>query len=228
MFGGQFIFLISCAVLLWSSVLSLGITLAAFNSEVGQCDNLIGVAHKADLTGTYALALRDREQITVAAFLNLFIAWEDFLEKAFGLFMTGHATISGAIPVKYVTPLDLSHASRMLVHINPFFDFSNHDRVRRAAALYFQSGYPFEGAISSINADLQDIKTIRNACAHFSVTTRKPLESLAAGIFGQPQPGITVYQLLISPDPRIAPRTSTIFETYKEKLCAAADLIARG
>lgn len=215
-------------VLLWSSVLSIANALAAYNADVGQCLNLIGVAHQADLSGRYLLALRDREQITIAAYLNLFIAWEEFLECAFGAFMTGEVTLSGKAPVKYVLPTDKSHAGKMLVHMNQFFDFSNQDKVRKAASLYFKDGYPFEKPISSIHADLQDMKTIRNACAHLSATTQKPLESLASGLFGQPKPGISVYQLLTSIDPRNDDGSSTIFESCKDKLSAAADLIAHG
>ena len=67
-------------------------------------------------------------------------------------------------------------------------------------------------------------RTLRNACAHISKTTRIPLENLALKLTGQPMPGVSVYRLLTL---AISSGT-TAFELYKAKLLVAAELIAQG
>jgi hypothetical protein len=124
--------------------------LANFKNDVGQCDNLIANAHISDAAGTPLLPTIDQRQITVAAFLNMFIAWESFLESLLSELMIGGATINGAAPVKYVAPLNLTAAQKLLIGIMRHFDFANHDNVRKIAGLYFQNGYPFEPHLSSI------------------------------------------------------------------------------
>ena len=115
----------------------------------------------------------------------------------------------------------------MVVHSNRYFDFANHEIVLKLAMLYFENGYPIKPALSSIFSDLADLKTMRNASAHMSSTTTTALESLALRIFGQPQPGISVYRLLTMIDPR-EPNNSTVYVVYRDKLLAAATLMAQG
>lgn len=201
-------------------------SLSAFQANVTQCDTLIANAHRVDANAAHLFPPRDREQITVAAFLNLFIAWEEYVEAAMNDFMMGDATTNGTQPVKYVSPTSRDHSQKLVIHTHKYFDFANHENVRRLAKLYFNQGYPFETPLSSIIADLSDLKTMRNACAHLSSSTKTALEALANRIIGQPQPGITVYQFLTMADPRVA--NGTIYTNYRDKLLAAAGLIAQG
>jgi hypothetical protein len=198
-----------------------------FRDAVGQCDNLIANCHRSDPNGVPLLPTRDREQITVAALLNLFVAWETFLEAAIIDLMVGGTTTDGRAPVKYVSPLHISVARDMIVGVMRFFDYANHDYVRRIVNIFFQNGRPFEPHLSSILTHLADLRTMRNASAHITVNTQTSLESLARGIFGVPRPGITLYQLLTAADPRSNGR-NTIFGTYRDLLLTTAELIARG
>ncbi len=208
--------------------MAIGQSLTDFQSNLTQCDSLIASAHRVDGTGASLFSVRDREQITVAAFLNLFISWEEFIEASIADFMMGEATIGGANPVRYVTPPNREHSGKLVVHVQRYFDYANHENVRKIVRLYFDAGFPFDGPLSSINAELAELKTIRNACAHLSSTTRTALEGLATRIFGQPQPGIGVYQLLMMIDPRVQGNTTTVYAAYRDKLIAAASLIAHG
>lgn len=158
----------------------------------------------------------------------MFIAWEEFIEAAIGDYMMGEATVTGLQPVRYVAPPLREHSSQMVIHTQRFFDYANHGNVRKLAKLYFASGYPFETPLSSIDSELQDLKTIRNACAHLSSSTRTPLEALSGRIMGQRQPNITVYQLLTAIDPRLPGQGTSVFAGYRDKLIAAATLIANG
>lgn len=201
--------------------------LAEFHASVRQCNNLIANAHKMDATGTSVLPRIDRQQITVAAFLNQFIAWESFLEAALTQYMTGEPTMSGTVPVRYVSPRDVAAAQAMLKGTMRYFDYANHDNVRVVAKLYFENGYPFDTPINGIHSDLNDLKTMRNGSAHISSTTQIALEGLALRIFASPRGGIKLYDMLTAIDPRYT-SGETVYEAYQKKLTVTADLIALG
>lgn len=205
----------------------IALSLAHFQASVAQCDGLIASAHAILPGGAYHFSERDREQITVAAFLNMFIAWEEFLESSVSDYMMGDQTISGTSPTRYVVPPSREHSVKMVIHMGKYFDFSNHESVKRLSKLYFGAGNPFEVPISSMALELSDLKTMRNACAHLSSTTTASLEALSRRIFGTPQTGISVYQMLTMDDPRTNPR-GTVYASYRDKLLVAAALVARG
>lgn len=205
----------------------IGQSLADFQSAVSQCNSLIANAHLALIATPPTLSNRDVEQITQAAFLNMFIAWEEFVEAAISDFMMGEATLGGTSPTRYVTPPTVVHGKKMVIHTNRYFDFANHENVKKIASIFFEAGYPFDTTVNSITQELSDLKTIRNACAHMSSTTITALEGLAVKIFGSPMPGISVYQMLVTQDPRTTPIV-TVFASYRDKLLLAAELIANG
>lgn len=200
---------------------------AAFTAKAAQCDSLIASAHRQDPAGVFIFSPAERELITVAGFLNLFVAWEEFLEASMSQFMVGTPTLSGAAPLRYARPPDVESAKRMLIGTNRYFDYANHELVRRMAGLYFQNGYPFEPHLSAIVTDLADMRTMRNASAHLSSTTQLALESLAQRVFGAPRPGIALYAMLTAVDPRSAAGT-TVFAEARDKLLTTAQLIAQG
>ncbi|MBD7990765.1 hypothetical protein H9643_08275 [Ochrobactrum sp. Sa2BUA5] len=202
-------------------------SLTAFRTSLSQCDNLIANAHSSATSGAHYFPLIDREQITVAAFLNMFIAWEEFIEATICGFMLGAPTINGTQPTRFVSPTNKEHSLKMVIHTNRYFDYANQDSVKKLAKLYFDNGYPFDPPISSLSQELTQLKTIRNACAHMSSTTKTAFETIAMQVLGAPQPGISVYQLLTAIIPNSKPSV-TVFASYKEKLLTAAQIIAEG
>ena len=201
--------------------------LADFKADIAQCDNLIANAHRIDTSGNSIFPPADQKQITVAAFLNLFIAWETFLESSLTALMVGCATLSGSLPIRYVAPVSLEAARLLVIGIQRYFDYGNHEYVRKLINMYFQNGYPYEPHLSAINSELADLRTMRNASAHITSTTQTALESLALRLFSQPYPNVDLYRLLMTTDPRSA-AAETIFLTYKNKLVVTAELIVNG
>jgi len=171
--------------------------------------------------------LREPKSTTIAAFLNMFIAWETFLETSLLDLMVGGTSIGGTTPVRHVVPPNLDLAQKLVKGTMRYFDFANHDNVRTIVNLYFENGYPYEPHISAIVSELNDLKTMRNASAHISSTTQQALESLAGRIFGAPRSGVTLYQLLTAVHPRSS-TADTIFIAYRKKLEVAAELISIG
>lgn len=207
--------------------MTLADVLNEFRANVAQCDTLIANAHQTDATGHALLPLLDRKQITVAAFLNLFIAWETFLEFSLTRLMMGDATLSGRSPVRYVSPASPEAARSLVIGVNRYFDYGNHDYFKKMVNMYFQGGYPYEPHLSSIIMDLADIRTMRNASAHITSTTQTALESLAIRVLSHPSPNIDLYAFLTTVDPRSA-TGDTAFLAYKDRLRTAAELIVEG
>jgi hypothetical protein len=205
----------------------LAASIAEFRASVAQCDSLIANAHKQDSAGVSLLPQIDRRQITIAAFLNMFIAWESFLESSLVSLMIGESTLSGRLPARHVSPATEDVAQQILAGGMRYFDFADHVRVRAIANIYFDQGYPYEPHLGALVADLQDLKTMRNACAHITSTTQRAVEALAMRVFGRPMSGITLYRMLTAVDPR-STTGGTVFATYKEKLTVAAELIVQG
>lgn len=202
-------------------------SLTAFQARVTQCDSLVESAHAVLADGQFHFTILDRAQITEAAFLNMFIAWEEFVENSIGDFMMGEATVSGHMPVRYVNPPSRDHSGKMVLHMGRYFDYANHEHVKKLARLYFDTGYPFDTPINSLTQELSDLKIMRNACAHMSSTTKAALEGLGLRVFGSPQAGVTVYQMLTANDPRTNPNV-TVYASYRDKLLVAAELISQG
>ncbi len=201
--------------------------LATFNASVTQCDSLISNAHGLDAAGANILPEIDRQQITVAAFLNMFIAWETFLEAVLSHLMSGAPTTNGNNPVKFASPANPEMAKKMVIGTMRYFDYGNHFNFKRIAEIYFDQGVPFKPPLDAVNASLDDLRVMRNASAHISSTTQQALESLALRLLAAPSAGISLYALLTSPDPG-STTGGTIFATYKGILLVTAGVIAAG
>lgn len=201
--------------------------LGDFQGAVAQCDSLIANAHRSDAAGVEIFPESDRRQITVAAFLNLYIAWETFLETTTTALLSGAPTIGGGAPVKFAAPATRDAAHKMVIGINRYFDWGNHVNFRKMSEIYFDGGAPFQPHINAIQATLDDMRTMRHASAHISSTTQSALESLALRLLAQPSPGIDVYDLLTAIDPN-STAGATIYQTNRDALLATAGLIARG
>lgn len=206
--------------------MSLAQSLASLRAEFALAANMAASAHRADAAGQPIFSANEREVITVSALLHFFKAWEGFLEEAFSKYLTGKVSTSGSRPKKFARPPNIISARAMLVGVMKYFDYANHENVRKAAKIYFLNGDPFETHLASVLTDLSDMRIMRNSAAHISSTTQASLEALAQRLFVTPQPNITLYQLLLRTDPR-SPTGETIFASYQRKLDVTAELIAR-
>jgi hypothetical protein len=136
----------------------------------------------------------------------------------------GIASASGSTIPCFVQPADRAHASKLLIGLGRFVDWSTPDPVRRLANNFLANGEPFERILASIHSDLMDLKTIRNAAAHLSTTTVQPLYALASRKLQRSVSGISAAAFLLSTDPT-SPSGSTIFDGYTLVLDAAAHSI---
>ena len=208
--------------------LPVAAALAEFNASVAQCQSLIANAHGLEpVSGNHLLPEIDRQQITVAAFLNMFIAWETFLEATMAALLSGSPTINGANPVTYASPASPAAARSMIIGTHRYFDYANHQNFTKMVGIYFEDGKPFQPHLAAIYSKLEDLRTMRNASAHVTSTTQTGLEALASRLLGHQSPGIRLYDLLTANDPS-TPLGDTILKTYQDTLLVTASLIANG
>ena len=201
--------------------------LADFNASLIQCDNLIAAAHRQDSNNVSIFSAEERNQITTLALLNTFIAWEAFIEATLVPFMCGQPTLNGAHPRRHVIPPSALVARDILKGTREFFDYGNHQFVKRIVRAYLDGGYPYEPHLSAIENDLQDLRIMRNASAHISSSTQSALEGLALRTLGRPSLGATVHQLMTAPHPSSG-SGETVYAVYQKKLAIAASQIANG
>jgi hypothetical protein len=207
--------------------MSLSISLNRYRAEVTKANDFINNAHKVNQNGYFIVPKIERDFITSASFLVFFMAWEKFLEESTIKFMRGRKTISGNSIIRYVKPTSDDHAHLLLRGTNKYVDWSNPNIVKRLANLVFAAGNPINSVLSSVESDVSDLKTIRNAAAHLSSTTSRQLDALATRKLRTPCININVAELILHADPDAVLPDVTLFDSYKTLLDAAAYEIAR-
>lgn len=171
---------------------------AAARNRIGAAQHLLTAAHTLDAAGQYEKSAYERETVTNACFLNLFITMEEFFESAYGHYLTGKMSTARWRPAKYAKPTSVDHAQRMAIGFQRFMDWSTGDRVVKLAELYFKDGEPFATAIKSMTSHLNDMKTVRNGTAHTSVTTQASLDALHSRWTGTVRTGVSSYTMILA------------------------------
>ncbi|MDD5546531.1 MAG: hypothetical protein PHO67_05195 [Candidatus Omnitrophica bacterium] len=136
------------------------------------------------------LSSKEVQLIAEFSFLNIFIAYEIFMEQAFIRYMMGGETSRGYKPKRYVSPKDEEHARKItLQDFTSYTDWSTPDKIKRRAEYCFKNGEPFKTNIDLYIQMLQDIKTIRNHITHSSIDAKEKFEDKARFYLGTLPPG---------------------------------------
>lgn len=199
--------------------------LTAFRAEVTTCQGFVSKAFTQNTAGTYLLTSPERSFVVDSAFLKIFIAWESFLEEVFVRYLLGQPSTTGKLAVRHATPSSDQHAREILIGTQKYVDWSNPEIVRRLARLYFSNGEPIEAVLGSIQNDLFDLKTVRNAAAHLTSTTGKSLDALASRRLGRVCTNIAVSDFVLSANPATGGTTS-VLDGYLAVIDAGAHNIA--
>lgn len=208
--------------------MALNQNLTEFRANINEMKQHIDFAHQKYAGGNFKIAANLRKFISESAFLKMFVAWETFVESSFIDYLINEESILLRRPAKWATPIDRKHANQIVVGNQKYMDWSNPETVRTVSKIFFHQGYVFDTALSSINADLMDMKTIRNSAAHLSSTTSDKLDGLATRILATPCVNYTAYQLLFTTDPRSGVMTQNVLDRYLTLIDIAAEQIANG
>lgn len=195
-----------------------------YRNSVVDARQYVSDAFKQNPDGTYVYDEAHRGFIIDAAIMKFFIAWETFLESIFKCYLLGERTTDGTLVATQVIARNEQHAGKLLVGINKYFDWANPEYVCSLSKLYLEENNPIDCSLKSIFSDLRDLRTIRNAAAHMTETTKKPLEGLAQRKTGRMQVGIKPYAFVLM----IESGTKTYWDYYQQILDIAAENIAKG
>ncbi|MHC2089692.1 hypothetical protein [Methylobacterium sp. CM6244] len=202
--------------------------LARLIDHLNQCDDLITESHFRNEAGNYVFNVESRRKIAKTAIIELFIAWEAFLEDMIISIMIGNAPIGGNDVRRFVVPRDSIHAKSLVMGTQQkYFDYSNHENTLKICDNFFENGHPFSANIRSIHTDLSDLKKIRNACAHITSSTQAALEAVALRLFNAPRNGIQIYELVTAIHPPSGAGV-TVFRRYRNIIEVTANMIANG
>jgi hypothetical protein len=133
----------------------------------------------------------------------------------------GHPSAGGRTATRFASPSSDRHARQILIGTQKYVDWANPEVVRKLSKLYFDNGEPIGPLVASIQTDLFDLKTIRNAAAHLDSTTGRALDGVATRKLARISQSITVSDFLLSMDPT-GGGSSTILDFYVSLLDAAS------
>lgn len=202
--------------------------LADFRATNTELVSHITFANAKYANNSYKIRRNLREFISESAFLRIFICWETFVENCFVDYLLNEPSILNNRPAKWANPINKDHAQEIIIGNQRFMDWSNPEAIRKVSQIYFHEGYVFNTALSAINNDLMDLKTIRNSAAHISSTTVSRLDGLSSRILTATCVNYTAYKLLFSVDPRSTIPNQTVLDRYLQLLDLAAEEIANG
>jgi hypothetical protein len=207
--------------------MSLVARLATFRTSVVAANDLAADALRMDAGGVFLAAPHVREQGVVASFLNFHIAWETFLEAAFLDYMEGLPGVLGGTPTRISAPPTREHALKMLIGTQRFFDFGNNQSVFTMAELHFANAGPFQH-VRAHQTLLDDMKIMRNCCAHIQTTTQQKLDGLAQRVLQAAATYPTKVDVFLRTQHPAEPPGVTIMSAYQQRVDVVAELIANG
>lgn len=195
-----------------------------YRNSVQETETFITDAHIQNQVGQYINSVDYRNFVISSAVVRFSIAWESFLENIYCSFLLGELDTQGRVVPCCVAAVNESHAHKLLIGTNKYFDWTNPDLIIQLSTLYLNPDNPIKTAIKSVKSDLLDIKTIRNAAAHISVTTQGKLDALASRIFGSQQTNAAVAEVINY----VRPDGKSQWTYYKDLLDVAAENVAKG
>jgi hypothetical protein len=204
--------------------MSLADSLSEFRAGIAQTNSFISMAYEQDSDGNDIFESTKKEFVITSAFLKMFIYWESFIEESFSKYLTGELSTDGTGVACYISPNDREHALKILIGTQKYVDWANHEIVRRLANLYLENGNPFASNIASISSELSDLKTVRNAAAHLSSTTRHQLDALSTRVLSRNMTNTDVATFMMQLHPLDS--TKTVLQYYQNLLDIAAESIA--
>ena len=110
-------------------------------------------------------------------FMQIFLAWEFFLEKSFLLYLNNACDMKGETYVRYGLPVDNEHAYSMVKGMKQYPDWTNLNEINTLSNIYFKDSGPYN-LLTSNPVELAHIKTIRNKISHVSEKSTRTFNSL--------------------------------------------------
>lgn len=151
-------------------------------------------------------------------FIQIFLAWENFLEKSFIAYLQNAADLKGVTYSRYGAPTDNEHAYNMIKGTKNYPDWTNINDVIFLSKTYFEGAGPYY-ILADPPPEIEAIKTIRNRISHVSEKSAKQFDRLLANNISRTGIGVGDYLMLFKDGRR------TYFTYYGEYLKDYVDAI---
>lgn len=203
----------------------LATVFAAFSRQLDESRDIAADAHGWSIAAPGARPLINARRLgsmTELALLRGFLAWETFLEESFILYLNGQRPPRGRAPRRFAFPTNYEMAAEWVVPEGmQYANWTVAGKVRQRAERFFVDGRPFAPVLQANINTLDDLRILRNAIAHASVSTTEKFEKLARDKLGSLPPGLIVGRFLGMTVPGSAPPVSFL-ESYLARLEFAA------
>ena len=162
-----------------------------FNSEIEKSFRLIQIitSNRVKLSKKYVFS------VVELSFIKICVAWEEFLENTFIGYSMGQKTQRGYDAKSYINPKNINHAKEFVHEGRKYSNWNEIDELKRKARRFFKRD-PYNPALSTINAELGEVKEIRNAIAHGSRHSKEKFKSVVRSRLGYLPSGITIGDFL--------------------------------
>ncbi len=110
-------------------------------------------------------------------FMRIYLAWENFIENAFKLYLCDREDMQGNRYIRYAFPVDEEHAYNMLRGTKQYPDWTNIGDINTLSNTFFENAGPFS-LLNSNPVELQHMKTIRNRISHTSEKSIRSFNNL--------------------------------------------------
>lgn len=104
-----------------------------------------------------------------ALFLRAFTAYENDIEKLFLHYVTGGASLRGALAASYLNVTDETLARKLTRAGWKFLSWAKPQDIRATADNYIENGWPISDMMNAKSQDLSDCERVRNRIAHNSL-----------------------------------------------------------
>lgn len=163
-----------------------------------------------------------RDMVVNQAFVRVFTAWEHFLENSTIAYSLGEPSATGYALTKYVSPLNVEHADKLIKGTSTYPDWSKMEVVVELAKAFFKDGEPFLSAIHGFNSKYKDMKKVRNVIVHDSLKSHDEFDTLVRTALRASDVGISPADFLLSRKNR----DPYFYELYITHIRNAAAIIA--
>src|SRR6266404_6291635 len=195
--------------------ITLSSALVSFNSSLEETSNLVAGATQwvtvRPPRGVLRFSQKHKEYITELGFLRAFLAWEQFIEETFTLYLLGKEPPRGRSPYRYVAPPTRAIAEQLIVpERRQYVRWTIVNEVAERADRFFRDGKPFGPALRPQTNLFDEMRIIRNAIAHAQAASQDRFKALvrSKSTTGTYPPHLTIGGFLGSTVPASAPPTS--------------------
>ena len=170
---------------------------AVFENQCTESLHIIGVVNsRAYLANVQQCTIR--ELVVKQAFINVFTAWERFLESSTIAYALGEKSIKGNMLQRFISPLDEDHADRLIKGTASYPDWSDMEKVLKIEKTIFKDGEPYVTALNGFSSKYNDIKKVRNFIVHNSRKSSDEFDSLVRTALKSSSVGISPVDFLLS------------------------------